>query len=318
MRKITSVFLAMLLALTCAACGQKPQEQPTQPTQTPPDSVTEEVTAEVADKNATYIQLSICEEDGTLVSLMAYDDGEGNAYVEYVGQEKKVSTFELSTLNDIAAEIENSDLKALDGANVYEESTASASMYVSYSDETFLAASYSGTIPQEFRDGYAQVETFVRELMKDVPVYVPRPLVEGDVDPDSLKEMEDILMISGAEPLDMFVISQVPMDDSFTAMMGLSKTDHIVSGTSCSPMMTSVAFSCMIAKVDDGENVAAVAEDFAANIQWNRWVCVSATDALIAAKDNQVVCLVTSGDLYTQLSDAIAKNGWTTVTTLNA
>lgn len=324
MKKILALFLAALLLLSCAACGEQkaapttePTTQPTEPTTEATEPTTEEPIQATADLEATYIQLSISEEDLSFVSITAYDEGEGKAYVEYTAKdEKKVASLDLIVLNDIADAIESSKLMTLNDQHVYEDGMASASMYVGYSDESSLAADFNGPIPQEFRDGYAEVEAFMRQLMADVPVYVPRPLVEGEPNQEALQEMESILDASGAEPLDMYVIADVPMDDSFTAMMGLSKTDGITAGLSCSPMMTSVAFSCMIATADSEASVAAIADDFAANIQWDRWICVSATDAMIATKGNQVLCLVTTGDLYTQISTAVTNSGWTVFKTL--
>lgn len=317
MKQILAFILAALLLLSCTACGaQKPD--PTEPTTAPTEpttEATEPTTGEMTDRTATYIQLSINEEDGTYIYLTAYDDGEGQAYVEWSGEQRKISSFEMAVLDDIAAEVEQ-NLKALNDQHVYEDGMASASMYVGYSDESSLAADFSGTVPQEFRDGYAAVEAYFRQLMADVPVYVPRPVVDGEPNPDALKEMEAILDASGAEPLDMFTIADVPMDDSFTAMMGLSKTDGIAAGLSCSPMMSAVAFSCMIAVADSEDAVDDIAKDFAANIQWNRWICVSATDAMIATKGTLVLCLVTSGDLYTQISTAAENAGWTVAQTL--
>lgn len=322
MKKFLALITAALLLLACVGCGGQKAE-PTEPTTEPTTEATEptteatEPTTENADRTATYIQLSISEEDLSFVSITAYDDGEGQAYAEYTAKdEKKVATLELSALEGIADAIEKSQLKDLNDQQVYEDGMASASMFVSYSDESMLAADFSGTVPQEFRDGYAEVESYIRELMKDVPVYVPRPMVDGEPNPEALQEMEAILDASGAEPLDTFIISDVPMDDGFTSMLGLSKTDGIVAGLSCSPMMSAVAFSCMIATAENEDAVAAIADDFAANIQWNRWICVSATDALIATKGTQVLCLASSGDLYTQISTAAENAGWTVVQTL--
>lgn len=313
MKKILALTLAALLLFACTACGAE-QAQPTQPT-TEPTTVPIELTTSVStDRTATYVQLSISEEDGGYVALTAYEE-EGKAYVEFVSDVKKVSTFELSVLDDIAAQVDE-HLKALNDQHVYEDGLASASMYVGYSDESCMAADFTGNIPQLFRDGYAAVESYFRQLMADVPIYVPRPIVEGEPNADALKVMEDLLVASGADPLDMFVIADVPMDEGFTAMMGLSKTDGIVNGLSCSPMMSAVAFSCMIATAENEAAVGAIAEDFAANIQWNRWVCVSATNAIVATKDNQVLCLVATGDLFTKLANTALATDWNVVKSL--
>ena len=321
MKKLIALTLALMMVLTLAACGaNQPQEQETQPnttenaTEPTPEATTQP--QQTAGSAATYVQLSISDEEGNTVSLTAYNDDMGQAYVEYVGEVKKVGTFDLSVMSDIAAELEKSGLVALNGQEVYEDGMASASMYVSYEDESYLGAGYSGNIPQEFKDGYAAMDTYFQQLVADLPVYVPRPVVSGEVNADALAAMEAILDNSGAEPLDMFTISDVPLDESFGMLMGLSDTAGITNGLSCAPMMSAVAFSCVIATAEDESKVEAISKDFAENIDWNRWVCVSATDAMIAQKGNMVLCLVTSGDLYQQITDGAEATGWTVLETL--
>lgn len=325
MKKILALTLAVLLLLACVGCTTK-EAKPTEPTTEPTTKATEPTTESTeptdpsvnSDRTALYIQLCIYEEDDSFVSITAFDDDAGQAYVEYAAvDEKKIGYLELSALDALAEAIEGSALLGLNEQSVYDESSiASASMFVSYDDESMLMADFTGTIPQEFRDGYAEVEACVRELMKDVEVYVPAPMIDSDVDPDMAAQMEAILNASGAEPLDMFYISNVYLDESFNALMGLSKSEGIVSGLSCSYNMSAVAFSCMIAKAENEANVSAIADDFAANIDWNRWICVSATDAMIATKGDLVLCLVTTGDLYTQITTGVEANGWTVVKTL--
>lgn len=325
MKKILALTLAALLLFACVACGAKEAETKdpttasttaaTDPTTEPADP-TDPTTEENSDRIANYVQLSIYEEDDSVVYITAYEE-DGETYVEYAtADERKIGYLELDALSQIAAAVENSQLKELNEQSVFEEGIASASMYVSYSDESYLSADFYGVIPQEFRDGYAAVEPIVRELMKDVPVYVPAPVIESDVDADIAADLEAVLNASGAEALDNFYICNVPMDESFNYMMGLSKADGIASGVSCSYSMSSVAFSCVIAVAEDESAVAGIVDDFAANIDWNRWICVSATDAMIATKGNQVMCLVTIGDLYNQITTGAESNGWTVVQTL--
>lgn len=325
MKKILALTLAALLLFACVACGAKeaetkdpttaPTTAATDPTTEPADP-TDPTTEENSDRIANYVQLSIYEEDDSVVYITAYEE-DGETYVEYAtADERKIGYLELDALSQIAAAVENSQLKELNEQSVFEEGIASASMYVSYSDESYLSADFYGVIPQEFRDGYAAVEPIVRELMKDVPVYVPAPMVDSDVDPDMAEEVEAILYASGAEPLDSFYVSVVAMDESFNYMMGLSKTDGITGGVSCGNMVSTLAFSCVIAVAEDESAVAGIVDDFAANIDWNRWICVSATDATIATKGNLVLCLVTTGDLYNQITTGAESNGWTVVKTL--
>jgi hypothetical protein len=69
----------------------------------------------------------------------------------------------------------------------------------------------------------------------------------------------------------------------------------------------------MIATAENEGAVAAIADDFAANVQWNRWICVSATNALVATKGNQVLCLASTGDLFTQIANTLLATDWTVV-----
>ncbi len=331
MRKYLALVLALLLMLSCAACGSESEHTettttPTESTETPSESTepTQESTEApdapssdaVAVGTAMYIQLSICEDDGSMVSLTAFDDDMGQAHVEYAGAEKKIGDLDLSVMEGLTAELEKSGCMAMAGDEVYEDGLAFASMYVAFEDESSISANYGGTIPQSFRDAYAAMEAYFQQLTADLPVYVPQPVVLGDVNPEAQAALEAILNASNAEPLDMFTISDVPVDDYFTSMMGLTKTDGIIAGTSCTPMMTAIAFSCMIATVEDESSIDAVAQDFAANVDWDRWVCVTASNALVASKDNMVLCLASSDDLYNQVSAGIEDTGWTVIESL--
>lgn len=325
MKKYLALALALLLMLTCAACGQ---EQPTATTTEAPTTAaptteapsTEDTTgtAEVPEGNVSYLQLSICEENGAYVSLTAYDDGMGQAYVEYVGEVKKLADMDLSVLEGITAEFNKTGFAAMNGAEVYEDGLASASMYVTYADGSYLAANYGGTIPQEFRDAYATMEAHFQTLTATVPEYVPEPMISGNVNEEAKGALTAILTASNSGPLDMYCISEVPLDEYFNDSMGLSKSEGITAGTSCGPVMSATAFSCNIATVEDESDLTAVAEDFAANVQWNRWVCVSADRGLVAIKGNMVLCLAATEDLYQLFATAIEADDWTVVKNLTA
>lgn len=328
MKKLITITLALMMLLSCFGCGsQKPAvetdpvetTQPVQTTTAPEQATTQPPQTEpqdTAENPANYIQLSISDAEGNYVSLTAYDDGEGSAYVEYVGEVKKVGTFDLSVLQDITAALEEAGLPQLNGQNVYEDGPESASMYVTYADGSYLGAGYSGKIPKEFTDGYAAMDTYFQQLVTDLPVYIPQPVVMGEVDEAALAELQQILASSGVEPLDMFSITDAPAD-YFLETMGLSDATGVTRGTCCSPMMMAVAYSFVIATVENEDAIPRVAQDFSQNIDWNRWVCVSADHALIAKKGNMVLCLVGSNDLYSQTAQAILECGWTEIETLD-
>jgi hypothetical protein len=131
-----------------------------------------------------------------------------------------------------------------------------------------------------------------------------------------LADLEAILNASGMEPLDMFAISDVPKDEYFAMTLGLSGGDGIINGTSCGPVMSATAFSCVIVTLEDEGKIYDVQKDFAANVDWNKWVCVSADAAMIARKGNMVLCLVGSAELYQKTANAVMASGWTTMETL--
>lgn len=327
MKILFVLFLVFALLLSLGACGggtANPDEEGTKgTTQTSAPETTEASQApdaqpttdaaqqELPEGTINYFLLSIIDEAGDYKALTAYEDGMGGITVEYQGEIRKVATMELAVMDQIAAALGASGLATLNGANVYEDGAASASMYVAYADGSYLGAGYSGTIPQAFFDGYDAVDAFFRTLLADVPEYVPRPVIVGDVNAQVLAELEAILDASGMEPLDMFSISDVPRDEYFGFTMGLSDDTGILSGTACDPMMSTTPYSCVIAVLEDESYAEAVRKDFASNINWNRWVCVSADSALIAQKGNMVVCLVGSSELYGMTAAAITANGWT-------
>jgi hypothetical protein len=328
MKKCLCMLVVLLMLLACAACGEEtqPTETTTSPTEgttaAPTESTaasedtTEPTDEQTASSAVNYIQLSLSEADGTLYSLTAFDDDMGNAYVEYIGEIKKMGNLDLSVLAGIQAELEKSGMMDFCGIEEYKDGEEFGSLYIGYGDETISTANFGGIVPQNFRDAYAAMEAYFETLTADLEEYVPAPLIMGDVNPDAQAALEAILIEAGVEPLDSFGISEIMMDDSFEAMMGLSTSEGITSGTTCGPMRSSIAFSCMLVTLEDAGKKDDVAKDFAANVNWDRWVCVSATQALVATKDQMVLCLATNDELYQQFAPAIENSGWTVEETL--
>lgn len=313
MKKRTAILLALVMVFVLAACGPQPAADPTEPQTAPATEPEAAVTIPdvTVENSANYIQLSISYEDGTYVALTAYDDGMGAAYLEYLGDVKKVATMDLGILDAITAELENCGLAALNGANEVGDGFDSASMYVAFPDETYWGAGYTGFISAEFLAAYEKMDAYFQTLLADVPEYVPQPVVMGDVNADALAAVTTVLENSGMEPLDMFCIMDVPAADAFTA--GLTSADGIVNITSCGPVMMATAYSFVIATVEEDAAIENVRKDFASNLDWAKWVCVSAEKALIAQQGSMVVCVMASGDLYTQTAAAIEAAGWTEI-----
>jgi len=76
------------------------------------------------------------------------------------------------------------------------------------------------------------------------------------------------------------------------------------------------AYSLVIVTLEDASKAEAVSGDFESNLDWRKWVCVAPSNALIAQKDNMVLCLMAGDSLYTQTLTGIEAAGWTVTKTL--
>ena len=318
MKKIYLYTLLLFFIISCSACS--PKQPAGTPEEAPSPTATLTPAPSAYDGPAIdYMQLSISNYEGKdYISISAYNNGYNQAYVEYVGEYKKADNFDLSVLTALAEQVKNSGVEAIHDNHIYESGEIYANMYISFTDGSSLYADYSGVVPEEFLNYYKILEAYFLTLVADLPIYVPRPLVIGEVNETALNELMTIMESTGLDYLDGFSIYEVPADDNFDLEMGLSHHKNIKSGTMCGPVMSGSAFSLAVAVLEENANVDSVANNFKTNIRWNRWVCVSATDALIAHKDNMVLCLVSYGDMYEKTSAAIRALGWTEVITLGA
>ncbi|MBE5951693.1 MAG: hypothetical protein E7260_08905 [Lachnospiraceae bacterium] len=317
MKKKISYILFITFIIFSVSCSPKPVETPD--ASPSPTKALSPAPSAYDGPAIDYMQLSVSNsENGEYISISAYNNGFNQAYVEYVGEYKKAANFDLSVLTSLAEQVKNSGVEAIHDHHVYETGETYANMYISFTDGSQIFADYSGLVPEEFLTYYQILENYFLTLVADLPIYVPRPVVMGEVNELTLTELMNIMENTGLEYLDGFSIYEVPMDDAFDTEMGLSHHKTIKSGTMCGPVMSGSAFSLAVAVLEKDADITSVANNFATNIRWNRWVCVSASDALIAQKDNMVLCLVSYGDMYKKTAAAIRALGWTEVKTLGA
>lgn len=303
--KIMSLVLALVLILSLAACkGKAPEE--TKPVETDP----------VVDvKPIKFFSLSMSPDPEHTFSMSIYPNEDASmATVDYIAAERKMGSLELSAMDVVAQAVANANLAALGGKSEYTDGTASASMYIEYADGTMLSADFGGKLPEDFTKAYEALEACFQEITSDIPVYIPEPVIMGEVNADVLAEIQTILSGSGIPNLDTFGISDVANDEFFSFNMGLSSAEGIANGTSCAGMMMTTAYSLVIATVEDAANIEKVREDFQNNVDWNKWVCVRPTDALIAQKGNMVLCLIAADELFTGTKAGIEAAGWENIT----
>lgn len=331
MKKTLCLGLALVLIMMLAACaGPGPEttapvetEAPTQPqaetevaTQ-PPVETAPEIIENPVENPITYFSMSLGEDYENIRSLVVYED-QGKAYLEYVGEEKKVGRFGLSLLHRLTEQVETAGLHGLDGRAEYAEGLALGSLYISYADGTCLSADFGGVIPGEFTDAYQSMDAWFAEWTAELPVYVPQPVVLDAMDAALQDEMMAILNASGIRELDMLAIGSIPMDEYFSFTAGLSSGEGIVTAAQCSALMMTTPYSFVIVAVEDEGMVQTVREDFRDSMDWHKWVCVMPTDALIAQKGNLVLCLMGAETIYDLTAAGIANSGWTEIETFTS
>ncbi len=308
MKKIISLLLAMIMVMAMfAGCTNTPAVTEPSTGATEPSETTPALDSEI-----TFISLSMGENYENVSNLMLTPSENGALSVFYVGEVRKEGEISLDAMADVAQAFAASGLMALNGAEEYADGEANASMYVEFADGTSVSANYTGQIPQAFTDGYTAMDKCFQTLTAELPVYVPEAQVMEGVDETALAAMQQILNNSGLPNLDGLMISNVPAEE-FEFSLGLSSSEGITNGTACNAMMMTTAYSIALVTVEDAANIAAVRSDFESNIDWQKWVCVMPTDALIAQKDNMVICVIGADEMFSMTAASVEAAGWTEV-----
>ena len=310
-----ALLLAVMLLMTgCATTKPGDTTAATDVTTVPaPDQVTDPTggTVDLEGKTLSFFSVNLNLTGNDNRYMMAYPNDDGSVYVEYVGDVKKIGTnMDGKVLESVTAAVVQSGIAALNGQNIYLDGGAVGSAYVEYTDGTVIGIGYSGEIPDEYLTVYNALDTAFQTLTAELEVYVPVPLVGDGVDETALAELMAILDATQIRDLDMFQIADVTKDDTFSLVMGLSSAEGIANGTSCSAMMMTTPYSMVIATLDDGMDVQTVRDDFLNNLDWQKWVCVMPTGALIAQKGNMVLCLMGADALFAQTVQAVTDCGW--------
>ena len=315
MKRIVSCLLAITVLLL-TACGASTEATPTQttPRATTPAATTPATTLptyDAVENPISFLTLSLHETADDPRSITAYLNENGTVYVEYVGEVTKVGDLPANVLHGITAAWEDCDLARLNGQDVYGSGEAVASRYVVLADGTCYTAGYSGNIPVAYREGYHALETFFAALTAHLPVYVPVPILLSEVEEKYMQALSDIFAGGGITDQDAFTV-----DSSLSAReIGLSDKSKIVSSVYCTPLMMTTPYCLTIVTLKDGVDADDVCRDFKENLNWGKLVCVQFDKALIAVKDDMVLCLMAAGSLYTKTAAGIEASGWDIVST---
>ena len=324
MKKYICLVLSVLMLLSFAACGNQPETETT----TVPQETTAETTGETTQETTVpeapaeqvttfYMDLKNAE-DETAAYLNAYVNEDGTAYMEYLTSAgRKVDpSADASVLKMLAAAYRMSALGQLNGQDVYDDGEACCCYSIAINEETFMYSYYGAFIPEEYATCFADMEELFVQLMAAVPEYVPSLLVEDGVNEEHLAVINEIMNNSGYAALDSITVTNVANDENFSYMAGLSTADNIQVCTSVTHMMMTTPYSMVVVSLTEGTDASAVVADFKASIDWGKWVCVNPSSAIVATKDNMVLCLIGLDELYTGTASAVESTGWTVVESL--
>lgn len=129
------------------------------------------------------------------------------------------------------------------------------------------------------------------------------PENNNEVAPINISSAEDLTnfvneLYAGNENLFSSLASQtIDVTDAETVsyMTGLENGDNLEYLVVSEPMMSSQAYSLVIAKVKDGADANAVAKEMSEKIDMRKWVCVSA-EVLYATSTDDLAFLVMSSE----------------------
>jgi hypothetical protein len=271
----------MMLVFSLAACGNNtdPTEAPATEapateapaTEAPTEAPAGQVTLDpmTVENPVTYFSLSMGETFDSTKYINISDNADGTIHVDFQGTEKKIGTVDAALLHNLTAALNETALVSLHGQDNYGEGEASASMYIEFADGTMATVGYSGSIPQEFVDGYNAMESFVTLMAADMPVYVPQLQIMEGADVYATSALQQIMQNTGIADLDSFMVSDVAKDEFFGMTMGLSSDAGIAVGTSCTAMMMTTPYGIYVATLEDGADANAVIADFEANLNWH-------------------------------------------------
>ena len=268
----------------------------------------------VSENPVNFFNLTLGDNYEDIRYLTAFPNEDGTIHIEYQGDYKKIGTLDASAMHAITAVLAESGLTELNGAEVWEEGDPNGSMYITFADESYLTCNYSGQVPQAYTDGYAKMDALFQALTASIDEYVPQPTVMGEVAEPLLTEL--LAILADMPDSDSFTIMPVVKDEDLAFALGLSSGEGIAEAAQCAPMMMTTAYSLSMVRLEEGADPDAVCADFAANVDWMKWVCVMPNNAMVAVKDDLVLCLVAEGQLYSLTAIGIENAGWTVVETM--
>lgn len=90
-------------------------------------------------------------------------------------------------------------------------------------------------------------------------------------------------------------------DSSVKYYTGLNSGDNFEYMVASEPLMSSQAYSLVLAKVKDGVDVDAVAKEMFDNVDTVKWICVSAEKLYVTSSGNVICLIMTNEEMATPI-----------------
>jgi len=121
--------------------------------------------------------------------------------------------------------------------------------------------------------------------------------VEGTMEEllNKIVEKQPVEFMGGTMPIDLTDTSEdgLWMIKNYT---GLDNADSICEAAFFEPMMGSIPYSMVMVRVNEGDDVKAVAEGMKTGIDQRKWICVEADDLQVVSYGDVVMLIMVGSD----------------------
>lgn len=125
----------------------------------------------------------------------------------------------------------------------------------------------------------------------------------------SLEEMVTSIYENIKMELALGPVTQVALDtpDQVKFMLGLDSADGIVEAVTSEPMMSSVAYSLALVKVEEGADIEAIKTAIHENVDARKWICVEAEKVIATSSDDIVLLIMTEPALADSIIESFTE-----------
>lgn len=261
------------------------------------------------DDPVVYFSLKVWSPGDYEQSLSTGINDEDKDVARYAVDERKEGEVDAAFFRALTLALEESGLRAFDGAN-----TSGGSEYATFRVTFASGASWSGNfmgqVPEAFYGAFDKLDAFFKEQLAELPaLHTEVSVLDGA---DEALTAQAQRLVGGVVHLETLQIAGVEPGAGVAWRLGLSDDSDIAAGVACSPNMDTEPYLLSLVRLRAGTDAGGVTENFAASLDWERWVCVAPHFAWIGVKDDMVLCVMGNVDAAETARAALA-DGWSEI-----